>query len=1304
MPVEIPSLDTIFCAAIEIATPEERAAYLDRACGADAQLQARVQKLVDAHFRAGDFLDRPAEGVSDTIDPPPPNAAPETDFGPYKLLEEIGEGGFGVVFLAEQTEPVRRKVAVKVLKPGMATRQVVARFEAERQALAIMDHANIAKVFDAGATSSGRPYFVMELVKGTPITEFCDTNHLPPRHRLELFATVCQAVQHAHQKGIIHRDLKPSNVLVSRHDTTPVVKVIDFGVAKALGQELTEKTLFTGIAQMIGTPLYMSPEQAGMSDLDIDTRSDIYSLGVLLYELLTGTTPFTKERFKKAGYDEIRRIIYEEEPPKPSTRLADSKETLPSISAQRQTEPARLTKLVRGDLDWITMKCLEKDRNRRYATASGLASDIHRYLTDEPVQACPPSAVYRFGKFARRNRARLTVAGVVLFLLILLGVAGGWIMRDRAARRLGAEAEARAALREAVELQKGEKWPEALSAVRRAESALVGLAADPDLRRQLDDRHTDLEMVRRLENARLAPITWKEGIPGGENGNDWKAETESLAEAFRWYGIALDEGSPEEAAERLRERSIRDQLVAALDEWAYLTRGATGPRPARLVAIARAVDPDPWRNRLRDVEQRNDLKALEELATSAKADELAPASAVLLARVCEGTAVAERMLVVVRQVQQRHPSDFWLNAKLGDALRELQPPRTDEAIRYYTAAVALQPESPGAHKVLGHQLGIKGLWNEAASEFRKVIELRPDYVAVYEALGEALYRAGRLDEANEAYHEAIRRKPDDAQIHSNFGRALKDRGRTDAAIAAYREAIRLKPGDAVAHCNLGLLLHNRERGNDEAIREYREAIRLNPALVEAHYNLGNALKQNGQLDEAIDEYRAAIRLKPVDALAHNNLGTALKEKRWLNAAIDEYCEAIRLKPDFALAHNNLGAALASQGRPDAAIAAYREAIRLQPGNARAHYNLGNALRETGRRDEALAELREAVRLDPDHASSHGSLGHSLLEKRRLDEAIAELREAVRLEPDLTPAHRKLRDALRDKGRAKRTEEASKAALKQLAAEFPKRPEYREALAEIHSYRGLRLKAAGRPKEAEPEYCAAISLLKQLAAEFPNRPEFRRHLAVCHTGLGNVLSDTGRPNEAEEAYAVALTLCKQLAGDFAAEPDSRNALAAALVGQASLRLRFRHFQRAEALLEEARPHHEAALKAGAENPVRRDNYRANLVMLVQVSAGLGDPATAKEIAYKIRDLGWDPPDEAFDAARSLSLCIPIVQRNEKASRDEREKQAAIFGDEAMGMLREAVGSGFNDAARFKQDKDLDPLRGREDFKKLLAELD
>jgi serine/threonine protein kinase len=473
----------IFMAAMAMSDAKEREAYLQEACAGHPELLNRVRELLSAHEESRGPLDRRPAALGVTVDEPIREGG-GTVIGPYKLLEQIGEGGFGVVFMAEQTHPVRRKVALKILKPGMDTRQVVARFEAERQALAIMDHPNIAKVFDGGMTGSGRPYFVMELVKGVPITQFCDEQKLSPRQRLELFLPVCQAVQHAHQKGIIHRDLKPSNVLVSCHDTTPIVKVIDFGVAKALGQELTDKTLFTGIAQMIGTPLYMSPEQAGMSDLDVDTRSDIYSLGVLLYELLTGTTPFAKERFKTAAYDEIRRIIREEDPPRPSTRLCDSKDSLSSISAQRQTEPAKLTELMRGELDWIVMKALEKDRNRRYETANGFAMDVQRYLADEPVQACPPSTSYRLRKFARKHRAALTAIGTFAVLLVGGVIASTW----QAARATRAEHEMGIAL-----AQKNNALHESEEARRQAESVtayLKTLLRSPDPRQ--DSRATRL--------------------------------------------------------------------------------------------------------------------------------------------------------------------------------------------------------------------------------------------------------------------------------------------------------------------------------------------------------------------------------------------------------------------------------------------------------------------------------------------------------------------------------------------------------------------------------------------------------------------------------------------------------------------------------------------------------------------------------------------------------------------------------------------------------------------------------------------
>jgi serine/threonine protein kinase len=447
----------LFLHAVGQLPPEQWDAYLAEACGPDDELRRQVAHLLQVHREAGSFLDRPAGGPAATgalaRGPEGATAAfgPEaagTVIGPYKLLEQIGEGGMGTVWMAEQKEPIQRRVAVKVIKAGMDSKQVLARFEAERQALALMDHPNIARVLDAGTTGAGRPYFVMELVKGTPITKYCDDKHLSVRQRLELFGDVCRAVQHAHQKGIIHRDLKPRNILIAPFDGKPVPKVIDFGVAKATGQRLTDATLFTGFGAVVGTPEYMSPEQAETNNQDIDTRSDIYSLGVLLYELLTGSTPLTKKRVKEAALLEVLRVIREEEPPKPSTRLSSTEE-LPSVAAQRHTEPAKLTKLVRGELDWIVMKALEKDRNRRYETANAFAADVQRYLNDETVLACPPSPGYRLRKFARRNK-RPVLAGSLVVLALVGGMVGTMVglVRAEQARKdavaaEGAEAEQR---------------------------------------------------------------------------------------------------------------------------------------------------------------------------------------------------------------------------------------------------------------------------------------------------------------------------------------------------------------------------------------------------------------------------------------------------------------------------------------------------------------------------------------------------------------------------------------------------------------------------------------------------------------------------------------------------------------------------------------------------------------------------------------------------------------------------------------------------------------------------------------------
>ncbi len=478
-------LKSIFSEALARADGPERSEYLDGACAADPSLRAQVQELLDAHGRAGDFLATPPETprdeaprgpeTTDEVDPDAttssntksyaaiPSASgraidegPGSRIGPYLLLSKLGEGGMGTVFLAAQEVPVRRKVALKVIKAGMDTAQVVARFEAERQALAILDHPNIARVYDAGATDSGRPFFVMEPVEGAPITRFADSARLSPRERLELFVPVCRAIQHAHQKGIIHRDIKPSNVLVTLVDGRPVPKVIDFGIAKATDRLGAEATMLTQDGAIVGTPEYMSPEQAGLGGLDIDTRTDVYSLGALLYELLVGTTPLDRASLRRTALEAILRRVREEEPPRPSLRLDDSGDALPGLSSSRSTEPARLRRLVRGDLDWIVMKALEKDRARRYETPEALAQDIGRHLQGDPVEAGPPSASYRLGKLARKYRGQLVGAALLAASLVLGTTISVW-QAIRANVALGETRKAQALTTRALERSDREK-------------------------------------------------------------------------------------------------------------------------------------------------------------------------------------------------------------------------------------------------------------------------------------------------------------------------------------------------------------------------------------------------------------------------------------------------------------------------------------------------------------------------------------------------------------------------------------------------------------------------------------------------------------------------------------------------------------------------------------------------------------------------------------------------------------------------------------------------------------------------------
>jgi serine/threonine protein kinase/Flp pilus assembly protein TadD/type II secretory pathway component PulJ len=1049
----VQAAEAVFLAALDKVTPVERAAYVEGACTGNVALLARVRELLASHEQSEGPLDAPPPGYELTVDQPTLSETPGTRIGPYKLLQLIGEGGMGAVWMAEQQEPVRRLVALKVIKAGMDSAQVIARFEAERQALALMDHPNIAKVLDAGTIGSkdeggrmkdekkttsasdssfilhpsslGRPYFVMELVKGTPITKYCDEHRLAPKERLELFVPVCQGLQHAHQKGIIHRDVKPSNVLVAPYDGKPVVKVIDFGVAKATGQRLTERTMFTELGAVVGTLEYMSPEQAELNNQDIDTRSDIYSLGVLLYELLTGTTPLSRERLRKAAFTEMLRLIREEEPPKPSKRLSESTETLPVISARRQTEPRKLAKLVRGDLDWIVMKALEKDRGRRYETANGLARDLERYLADEPVEACPPSAVYRLRKFFRKHKAGiLTMAGFVL-LLLLAGASWLW-SAFREADRLQEEAKQLqqrterlqaidADLNQAVDLRKRAAWPEARVAVSRAEARLKD-GDPPPLWGRVKEARADLELVARLEEIRLEQAGIKHktpfGLPGGGKvvggRRTWQLGVQfdlgesdaAYRKAFRQYGLDLESLAPNETARRIRASAIKDQVVAALDNWAHAKKSTRLRDWQRLVNVARLVETDPWHRELQTAILDNDHKRLIEMAKSDKRPPRFPISWLLLANGVYANNELPLAVQVLRRAQLRHPNDFWINILLGSYLLQSRPPPLDEAIAFFRVAVALRPKAEVAYIDLAIALMEKDDAEAAIVVCRRGLEINPDFTALRANLGTALFNKGNYQAALAEFRQVARRQPTFAEIHHNIGNALHELGKHEEALIAYRRAITLNPGLPELHTTLSLALS--EQGKlAEAETTARKVINRQPKSAEAHFALGRALGGQGKYAEAETAFRKAIALRPdIEAAAHYNLGIVLSKQGKVREAAAAFRQAIRLDPAHAEAHHNLGHSLATLGKPAEAEVEFRAAIGLKPALAETRVNLGNVLLAQGKAQEAENAFREALRLKPAHVDAHYNLGQVLARAGKASEALEHFQEVMRLQPDI----------------------------------------------------------------------------------------------------------------------------------------------------------------------------------------------------------------------------------------------------------------------------------------------------------------